>query len=929
MSRTMPFIVQAGAGLFLVALVAAQGCGGTASPNGSEVTLKTSQAVSGPDPVPCAAWSVAVAGNTGNVIVDSASLIDSYNSSLGPYGGTNVGDSAIVQAATSITDNGGVIKGSQRQGTPSGLAVVPVPAGAINLPLGSGSPGSLNINNAAGDITLAPGDYVVANVNVNSPGAIKISPAGQVRIWVTGNLNLGGTENLNGVPNNLAFLVTSSGFVNVNSGGALYGLIYAPTSVVNVNSTIFGSVVGSSVTLNSRAAVHFDQSSFVCTPASPPVTPTGTDALPAPPTAPGCYVGTLNGWVGVSCSDPATVLPGFQHFDVGHDGVTTVASPGPLVYGEVETTVESVQSESNGGTNNQWSVQNNTNQFPCNSNGSGVGCVVQFTASQNGTNGTGTVCITNADITSCPTPTNCNVTYNNTCVGVNGTNVTNNNIQFDVNTRTGALRAFDFANIAGYAFTSGTQAELAIVAQFSWVANNNPVPPSEIDVPNLIPGLFAVVAPDQYGLAGNWTDVTGGILGMDNGAEATLTNAEVLTRVAASDCPGDVSASGPTCSAPQLSSTNVLLQTSSDTVETNNLTLIQQPTLAFPNRNLVVTDILASDQVPSAGSNATCLSSEPNHLFIKDTNGDNGGIPSNSGGVTYWESPDIFILPSGSTAPGKNDTPADLELTAGNPYDVYLRVHNEYGCNAVTGPINVFIDAANPDIGFENWLPVTNGAGSGMYTTFGATGATLVQPFDAAIIGPFTFTPTDGGHKCLLAAIAADGETEPATSTTPGQPVLQTATYESNQIAQRNVQIGDSCTYNITNPNTTSANMLIGIAVTPATPVPSVGGSPSVTLTFADSTLTFFNAWNGQSGIQVQQSGGSTTVTLETSYIALNSVPLAGGTSPSVSINIEPGDDATPPSVDVSVLLTDPMTGDLLLANGGNCTGTGQQIIIP
>src|SRR5579871_1899681 len=215
------------------------------------------------DPVPCAAWSDTVVGNTGNVLVGARVLVDSYQSSVGAYGGSNVGSAAVVQAATTISNNGGVIHGTQKQHAPAGFAVVPVPTRAKNLPLGARAPGALNISTAAQSITLAPGNYVATSVTVSAPGAINVSPAGQVRIWVTGSLNLGGNLNLDGVPRNLAFLVTSSGFVNVNSGGALAGLVYAPTSGVSVGSPIFGTVVGSSVTLNSGAAVNFDQSS-VC-----------------------------------------------------------------------------------------------------------------------------------------------------------------------------------------------------------------------------------------------------------------------------------------------------------------------------------------------------------------------------------------------------------------------------------------------------------------------------------------------------------------------------------------------------------------------------------------------------------------------------------------------------------------------------------------
>jgi hypothetical protein len=247
-----------------VILVAAAGLN-CALPDYEESSETVQAALTSTDPVPCAARSATVVANTSNVIIGAGTLVDSYQSTLGPYGGSNVGSAAVVQAATTISNNGGVVRGTLRPNTPAGLAVVPVPSGARNLPLGSSTPGSLNIGSAAQSITLAPGNYVAANINVNAPGAIRIAPAGAVRIWVTGTLNLGGNLNANGTPNNLTLLVTSSGFVNINGGGAFYGLLYAPTSAVNVNGPVFGTVIGRSVTLNTGSAVHFDQSS-TCAP---------------------------------------------------------------------------------------------------------------------------------------------------------------------------------------------------------------------------------------------------------------------------------------------------------------------------------------------------------------------------------------------------------------------------------------------------------------------------------------------------------------------------------------------------------------------------------------------------------------------------------------------------------------------------------------
>ncbi|MGO9835777.1 MAG: hypothetical protein ACLP1X_16365 [Polyangiaceae bacterium] len=144
------------------------------------------------------------------------------------------------------------------------------------------------------------------------------------------------------------------------------------------------------------------------------------------------------------------------------------------------------------------------------------------------------------------------------------------------------------------------------------------------------------------------------------------------------------------------------------------MTLIQKPTLSFPNQNLVVTEIISSTNVPASSTFATCLASESDHVFIKDIDGDNGGVPSNSGGIPFWESPDIFVLPHGAPAPALTAVSADFELTSGASYDIYLRVHNDYGCSPVSG-VNVLIDGADPNMGLTNWSPVTQNAANGMY----------------------------------------------------------------------------------------------------------------------------------------------------------------------------------------------------------------------
>jgi alpha-tubulin suppressor-like RCC1 family protein len=211
--------------------------------------------------IPCTARDTAVIANSGRVFSNAGTLVDSFQSSAGPYGGVNVGSQGNVRAGLTIVNNGGVIRGTLTPNSPAGLAPVPVPAGAVNLPLDAPSPGDVNINGAAESLTLSPGNYVARNVNITAGGSINLAFPGPLYIWVTGTLNVGGTENAGGLPSNLQFLVTGTNPVSVNSGGRLFGFIYAPAAAVNVGSTIFGGVTGASVALNSGAQVHFDQSS--------------------------------------------------------------------------------------------------------------------------------------------------------------------------------------------------------------------------------------------------------------------------------------------------------------------------------------------------------------------------------------------------------------------------------------------------------------------------------------------------------------------------------------------------------------------------------------------------------------------------------------------------------------------------------------------
>ena len=74
----------------------------------------------------------------------------------------------------------------------------------------------------------------------------------------------------------------------------------------------------------------------------------------------------------------------------------------------------------------------------------------------------------------------------------------------------------------------------------------------------------------------------------------------------------------------------------------------------------------------------------------------------------------------------------------------------DWGLAVDVEPINVYIDAADPNVGFANWQGVTPSAATGAYDSYGSAGTTIVNAFSSAIIGPFPWSPGAGGHKCLL-----------------------------------------------------------------------------------------------------------------------------------------------------------------------------------
>jgi hypothetical protein len=307
---------------------------------------------------------------------------------------------------------------------------------------------------------------------------------------------------------------------------------------------------------------------------------------------------------------------------------------------------------------------------------------------------------------------------------------------------------------------------------------------------------------------------------------------------------------------------------------------------------------------------------------MRDNLIDYGATPSNLGDQVFWESPDIFLVPQG-TPVDLNAVSTETILTPGGSFDIWIRVHNDLGCNNVTGA-KALVYLADPSALSMQWTPVTGGQYVG--PNGGATGVT-VPTGGQALIGPLSFTaPTTGlgnGHKCIIAAIEADGEAAPANNFDAPN---------SNQVAQRNIEFVGPCVYPLTNGTTSGGNAQITLSVTPTTgTTPSLTTLPDIEVSFDDSDSSWFNVWSAQPGagstFAVTHSGSSTIVRLGAFSVAQNSVPLAAGQSRTATgtINL---DNMTPTAtLQIAATLTESGGGgNVVVANGGSCVANGPVI---
>jgi hypothetical protein len=213
---------------------------------------------------------------TGNPYTD---LVDSYNSSLGPYGpgnmgsqGTLAGDSVSVNGGSTVNGNiyfyGSTAPNTSGATVNGNIIAVPtqfsyptptVPAGCTNL-------GAVTLSTGQ-TLTLNSGNYTASSFTFISQGTLNINATtGPVCLYMTGAFIMdynapGGHLNFTSIiPDNFQVYGTTSAQINFNGAGIQYVVVDAPLSTVQLyGGALYGAVICNNLFTAYGGAFHYDQ----------------------------------------------------------------------------------------------------------------------------------------------------------------------------------------------------------------------------------------------------------------------------------------------------------------------------------------------------------------------------------------------------------------------------------------------------------------------------------------------------------------------------------------------------------------------------------------------------------------------------------------------------------------------------------------------
>lgn len=246
-----------------------------------------------------------------SVLLKSYAQIDSYNSTYGPYGGTNISQtgnigtnstSAVSPYAIELASNA-QINGSVLVGPGGDTATAIAESSNVNLtgvkdtlpepktfpdiygPVGLPNMGTLNVGSGGATIstsgqynslTLSPnstltitGDvqlYITGTLALRSNTRIDVQAGASLEIYVDTKMDFHSNSSINNFnqdPTKCSIYGTSNytGDLSFSSNTDFYGVLYAPEASITLNSNAdtYGSIVGKDVTIDSNGAVHYDE----------------------------------------------------------------------------------------------------------------------------------------------------------------------------------------------------------------------------------------------------------------------------------------------------------------------------------------------------------------------------------------------------------------------------------------------------------------------------------------------------------------------------------------------------------------------------------------------------------------------------------------------------------------------------------------------
>jgi hypothetical protein len=207
--------------------------------------------------------------------------IDSYDSSIGEYGGDNVGSNgslgtdsttaSTVDVIGNATVNGDVTTGPGSDPNSvidvTGGATITGATGAASVAMdypllssAQASSGDLSITGKT-KYYLSAGTHRFDSISIG--GQAELIALGPVTVYVDGPVSIagGGVATSSNTPPNMIIVVTNDSDVSIGGNSSFYGAIYAPESDVDNRGTaeVFGGIVAKTYTQSGTADFHYDE----------------------------------------------------------------------------------------------------------------------------------------------------------------------------------------------------------------------------------------------------------------------------------------------------------------------------------------------------------------------------------------------------------------------------------------------------------------------------------------------------------------------------------------------------------------------------------------------------------------------------------------------------------------------------------------------